>query len=411
MAKSKDRALGRPRHICMHVRNLGRTDQRVMREARALVDAGYEVTLVDIEKDTSRPKHEDIDGVHLRHIMMPSRFKPSRFKPMFLVKLLRTYRLAIREMRRVNADAYHSQDFDALFATYAVARRLGKPLVYDAHELPLVDPYLTRWRRLHKMASGRLRRMMSECSAVITVSPPIVDDLQRLYGGPPAMVVRNMPNYQPPILGSNRLREAMGLPDSARIALYQGALQANRSLHLLVDAAPYLASDNIIAMLGYGAMQEQLKQMVADRHLEDRVKILPRVPYEELLTWTASADLGLVIVDPNYSPSIHYGLPNKLYEYLMTGLPVLSSDLPAISQTLERYQVGAVVRGLEPQAIAHAINSMLNDGPALALMRQNALNASRTHLNWETEQRTLINIYDNLFTPSPAHPMPTPAAK
>lgn len=381
-----------PRRVCMHVLGTARIDARVMREATALTAAGYQVTIVDIEASNNRPREETIAGVRLKHIVMRRRYTPVRFKPWFLVKLARMIAQGTWVVSRTPADAYHAHDENALSACYFAARLRHVPLVFDAHEVPLVAPRVTRWKRLHALARHRVRRLVRHCAAIITVSPPIVDELRQRYGGVRATLVRNVPAYQPP-KRSNRLREYLGLGPDVRIALYQGNLQADRQLDALVHAAKYLAPDAIMVMLGDGPCRSQLEQLVESEGVQARVRIVPAVPYRDLLDWTASADLGLILFPRGHSPSVRLCLPNKLFEYLMAGLPVLTSRLDAVQQVVAHYGVGAVVETLEPKSVARAINTLLADDAARALMRQHALDAARDALNWECEQRTLLALY------------------
>ncbi len=121
------------------------------------------------------------------------------------------------------------------------------------------------------------------------------------------------------------------------------------------------------------------------------------MPYAELLEWTASADIGLTIFPPDYSLSIRFTLPNKLFEYLMAGRPVLSSQLDAIAEVIKTYNVGQIVPSLAPSAIAAAINAMLADTAALARMRRNALETAQHEFYWEKESQELILLYKKLL--------------
>ena len=385
-------------HVCMHVRGTARLDARVMREAKALADAGFSVTVVDIERDASRGREETIDGVQLRHLVLPSHFTPSRFKPWFLVRLMRSWLRAALTLADVPADAFHAHDVDALPPCSVVARAKRRPLILDAHELPLVQPHLTRWRRLRALAVRVLRILVARCTAVILTAQPMVDEMQHLYGGPRATIVRNFPPYAPPV-SSNRLRETLNLPPKTKIALYQGNLQANRTLHILVEAARYLAPDIVIVMMGKGPLRERLHTMIEEQGVQDRVKMLPAVPYAELLEWTASADLGLTVFEPHYSPHIYLCLPNKLFEYLMVGLPVLTSRMVAVADIVTTYGVGRVVETLDPQVVGEAISDLLANRTELERMRHQALEAARQDLNWEHEQQYLLDLYRTLLAP------------
>jgi glycosyltransferase involved in cell wall biosynthesis len=371
-----------------------RTDARVWRSATALARAGADVTLLDIERDRTRPPREDVDGIHLWHLVMPDWFAPTRFKPWFLVKLARVLLWGVTCLLATPAAMYYANDDVALPACYVAAKLRRRPLIFDAHELPLVQTHVTRWRLLHAAATRVLSVLVRGCAGVITVSPPIVREIQRRYGGPEAIVVRNMPTYQAP-MASDRLRERLGLGQGTRIALYQGNIDAQRGLELVVRAARWLAPDIAIVMMGRAHDGGRIQALIDAEGVGRSVRILPAVPYDELLNWTASADLGLVIFPAESSLSIQMCLPNKLFEYLMVGLPVLASPLEAVANVIATYGVGAIVDP-EPRAIAQGISALLAEPATLARMREHAYAAARSELNWGIEQQALVGLYESL---------------
>jgi glycosyltransferase involved in cell wall biosynthesis len=387
-----------PIEVCMHVVGIARTDVRVMREATALVEAGFAVSIVDIEGENSRPVKEHIHGIILKHIIRPSWFVPTRFKPWFLVKYLLMIFCSTFLLIQTSADIYHAQDQTALPACYIAARVRRKPLVFDAHELPLSDKNLRRWRRLHALSTRLLAHMIPYCVRVITVSSPIAQEIRKRYRVKEVCLIRNVPTYQV-IQKSERLKNHLGLSPNVRIALYQGGLQSNRGLDRLIRAAPFLAQGNMIILMGKGPkeIQSQLEALIASEGVSDRVKILPAVPYEELLDWTASADIGLNIFPPDYSLSIRWCLPNKLFEYLMAGIPVLTSDLDAVVEVIKTYDVGQIVSSPAPTDIGAAINTMLADRDALVRMHYNALEAARNEFYWEKESLNLVRLYHDII--------------
>jgi glycosyltransferase involved in cell wall biosynthesis len=240
--------------------------------------------------------------------------------------------------------------------------------------------------------------MVHRCAGIITVSPPIAEELRALYRAREVTVVRNVPVYQT-VPRSQRLREHLGLGPEVRLALYQGNIQPDRGLDRLVRAARFLAPDIVLVLMGKAIepTRSQLEELIASEDVAGRVKLLPAVPYDELLDWTASADLGLTIFPPDYSLSIRYTLPNKLFEYLMAGLPVLSSQLDAIAEVLQAYEVGRVAPSLDPRDLAAAINALFADPVALERMRHNALRAARQEFHWEKEQQRLVDLYRRIL--------------
>jgi len=381
----------------MHFAN--RTDARVMRDAIALVEAGCIVTIVDVMSDCSRPEEEDVDGIHLKHIFMPSYFVSARFKPWFLVKLGMIMVYGTIQLLQVQADIYHAHVERALPACYIAARLRGKPFIVDTPELILTDPSYARWSRLSILASQLIKHLVSRCAGYITASPLYIQELGKLYSAKDVTLIRNVPPYKA-VTKCNLLHTRLGLDPHVRIALYQGNLQPNRGLHLLIQAAPFLEKDIVIVMMGEGYTETPalLQSYIAREGVSDRVKILPPVPYEELLQWTASADIGLTVLPPDYSLSIRKCLPNKFFEYLMAGLPVLSSELDAIAEMIKTYDVGKIIPSLAPEDVGAAINSMLADQSSLARMSANALAVANQEFNWEKESQKLIDLYEEILS-------------
>ncbi|MBX5449692.1 glycosyltransferase [Thermogemmatispora sp.] len=387
--------------VCMHVLGQGRSDVRVMRAATALSAVGCQVSIVDLES-RAQPAREDLQGIAFRHVRLSPDFFSSRFKRYALPRAATIFIRSLWQVLKTDADCYHAHDVAALPACYLAARLHRKPLIFEAHEMPLEEHPLSsmsRGRRLlHHMLALLVRAMIPASDGVITVSPPIVEELQRRYRLRRLALVRNIPPYQK-VARTKRLHEALGLASHVRIALYQGRFQANRSLDLLVRAARYLDPEIVIVLLGKGLgnAAEELEQLIAQERVGDRVKLLPAVPYQELLSWTASADLGLLIASPDYSLNVRMFLPNKLFEYIMAGVPVLTSALPAVVELVETYRLGQVVNELKPEAIAQAINGMLSHPEALAALRRNALQAAANELHWEKEQQSLLDLYQSIF--------------
>src|SRR5262249_891410 len=129
-----------------------------------------------------------------------------------------------------------------------------------------------------------------------------------------------------------------------------------------------------------------------------QLKIIPPVPRDELLEWTTSADIGIIISSPDYSINTRVFLPNKLFEYIMAGLPILTSPLTAVNAILLTYDVGHILTSLEPADIAVKIHAMLDDKRGLERMRKNALQASKQELCWEIEKKSLLQLYYQILS-------------
>jgi glycosyltransferase involved in cell wall biosynthesis len=343
-----------PIRLCMHVRGVVRLDHRVMREATALRDAGFAVTILDFEDDLTRPAEEDLGGIHVKHIVKPNWLLPARSRVGHLLK--------------------------------------------STHELPLNSLSDKRRSWLSALFINVFTRMIRNCAGIITVSSPIAQEICHLYHITQVSLIRNLPVYQA-LPKSDRLRQHLGLSPGVKVALFQGNIDPNRGLDKLVHTAKFLDRDIVIVIMGkgIGVTLSELEALAESEGVTDRIRIIPPVPYEELLNWTASADIGLIVSSPDYSLNVRMSLPNKLFEYLMAGLPVLSSQLPAIAEVINTYDVGQIVSSLVPAEIAAAINAMLEDQAALERMHRNALEAAQHELSWEKEQRKLLRLYYDLL--------------
>ncbi len=387
-----------PIKVCMHVLGSARTDARVIREATALAEAGFELTIVDVIDEKNWHNEENIRAIRIKHTIISSWYTPTRFKLWFLVKIAWIIIQNTIRLIRTPADIYHAHDEDALPACYIAALLCRKPLIFDSHELPFNNPSIACRRHLSVLAKRTLTRMLPRCAGVITTSPLYAQEICNQHHYPEVTLVRNFPTYQA-VPKSDRLRQYLGLSSGVRIALYQGNLQPNRSLDVLVHAAPFLESNIVIVLMGKAvkATRDLLEGLIVSEGVADRVKMIPPVPYEELLNWTASADIGLTIFQPDYTRSIQLCLPNKLFEYLMAGLPVLSSQLDAIAEVIKTYNVGQLLPSLAPSDIGATMNAMLADTSALARMRNNALEAARQEFHWENERQKLIQLYHTIL--------------
>lgn len=394
-----------PIKVCMHVMGTFRIDVRAKRAANALRVGGYEVSVIDVASQRSFAKEEeDIDGIAVNHMLMPVSFTATatRFKRGALFRSGWMFLCSTLRLLRTTTDVFHALDLSALPACYVASRVRRKPLIFESYELPLSTlplSAISRGRRwLQAIMAPLLKHIIPRCAGVIAVSPPIVEELRKRYPGSTISLLRNILPYQA-VAKSDRLRQRLGLDLHVRIALYQGSLQTDRGLDCLIRAAAFLKQDVVIVLMGNGPSEtvSQLEELIARVGVAEHVKILPSVPYEELLDWTASADIGLLIYSPDFSLNVRMCLPNKLFEFLMAGLPVLASQLDAVAEVINTYDVGLIVPSLAPADIGAMINTMLTDTDELKRMHFNALRAALQELHWEKERQELTHLYADVL--------------
>jgi glycosyltransferase involved in cell wall biosynthesis len=368
--------------ITMFLFHIFRNDHRVMKEARSLLGAGHEVTLIALRDDDTLPAETVEYGIRVVRLRMhrwPNR--KGRYAEYFARAALAGF--------RTRADAYHAHDLDTLLPAALAARLRRKPLVYDAHELFTETHHLVGREKERRIWARLERGLIRRARRVLTVSEPIAVELEKRYRIERPLVVRNCPAYREPPLPRPFFPET---PDDP-VLLCQGYLQKGRGLEALVGSMRHVHRGRLV-LLGDGEMREELERLVGILGLEGRVFLRPAVPIEELPSRTASADLGFILYS-TASLNFLYALPNKFFEYVMAGVPVLSSKIPEVERLIREHGVGRVVDPATPDRIAAEIDRLLGDPASLARMRENCLKAAHA-LHWGIEEEKLLALYAGL---------------
>jgi glycosyltransferase involved in cell wall biosynthesis len=261
--------------------------------------------------------------------------------------------------------------------------------VYDAHDLFTETHSLVGRERERRIWSFLERRLIRFAARVITVSESIARELARRYDIAAPLVLRNCPVYRTPPEPRFFFPEA---PDEP-VLLCQGYLQKGRGLEVLVGAMRHVPRGRLV-LLGDGEMREELDRLVRILRLEKKVTLRPAVPIDELPAWTTSATLGFLLYS-TASLNFLYALPNKFFEYVMAGVPVVSSPIPEVAELIVAHGVGSVVERVTPEEVAREINRLLADGEGIARMKGNCLRAARS-LHWGIEEAKLLGLYAGL---------------
>ncbi|MEA5446546.1 glycosyltransferase, partial [Gammaproteobacteria bacterium AB-CW1] len=229
-------------------------------------------------------------------------------------------------------------------------------------------------------------------AAMITTTDMRADHFVEAYGVGRPVVVQNRPFYRA-APRSNRLREALGLDASVPVFLYQGGLQAGRGLESIIDAAAGVAGVHF-AFLGPGILRDDLMARARERGVIERVHFLEAVPFEELPAWTASADVGLQLLE-NIGLNHYSTDSNKIFEYGMAGLPVIASDFPEIRKIVESADFGLLVDPADIEAIRAAMIRLRDDAGLRRRFAENALRQGRA-LSFDTEAPKLLGVYERI---------------
>ena len=298
------------------------------------------------------------------------------------------------------ADVHHAHDMEALPAARAAARRDHVPYVYDSHEIFMAWGRILQQPRWLRWAMARMeRRMAGGAAALVTINQALADELRRSLHPRRVVVVHNCPlRWEPPDPPEERIRRAADIARGVAVVLCHGGFQPGRGLAETADAMclPGLEAAHLV-FLGY--RPAILEPILADPRLAGRVHYLPAVPPDEVVAWVAGADVDVMAFAP-LDRNSYLSTPNKLFESLAAGVPVVSSDFPERRRIVLEDPggpLGALCDPLDPSSIAAAIHSLLElDGPARASLRARCLRAAHERWNWETESRKLVDLYAQL---------------
>lgn len=365
-----------------------RHNSRAIKQVRALTALGCTVEVLALGPTSTVA--EWMPGVRLCMLKRPS----GSGLPFFW----NVHRMMAGTARTRPARVYHASDLYTLPAQYLAARRYGARLVYDARECyPHVPSTVGRphvrlfWRLLERFFARR-------ADAVFTVSQRIAERMADAYDIPPPVLLHNVPPYKD-VTPSTYLRDQTGADDATCVLLHQGSIQKDRGCERLADAM-HDVDGALLVFLGGGPKKPQLQQMVARAELDDRVRFLDPVPPDALLPVTASADVGITLLEDTCL-NHRYALPNKLFEYLMAGLPVLASDLPAIRDVVATHEVGLLVDPSDRRALVAALRRMVQNQSVRRHWAANTPSVFET-FSWEAASQRLQRTYLDLLSPPPA---------
>jgi glycosyltransferase involved in cell wall biosynthesis len=381
-----------PADICMFVHNSVVRDPRVQKEAGSLAQAGWRVIVVGLAlTETDLLPVEQIDGYTIWRVIPPLPAWTTRSSWGKLLRLIAAIPLIARRIRATGARVFHAHDFVGL-VMMALAGIRRRPVVYDSHEL-----FFDRWppdstyplRRPLLMLRPLEKRLARRAAAVITVGDQVAAHLARTLGVAAPLVIRN-------VVDLGALGEAVPLErrPGERIIAHSGVLAQGRNLPELVESLHHLPEEVSLALIGDGPLREPLTVQAESLGVGGRLRRVYPVTPTTIPPTLAQADAAAILIT-SYALNYHYALPNKFFEALAAGLPMMVTDIPEVATLVRGHDLGVVVSSTAPAALAAAIQQVLEPA-AQARYRANVLRL-RESFTWEAEARKLVALYRQLF--------------
>lgn len=365
------------------------SDSRILKEMHCIANIGdiYKVSGMGVEQYEGSSRADNVKGLDIHAIVLRTR------KWTFLPRVLRhscslvelTTKMFYRAVK-LKPSVVHCNDTLVLPLGVLIKLFLKTKLIYDAHELESNRNGLTKM--LGKMTFFTEKVLWRFVDALIVVSPSIQKWYIDNIGEKDSEIILNSPVLENVSTDKSfYLRELFSIPTKSKIFLYVGGLVKGRGLDLLIEAFGKKDVRSSLVFLGYGVMSDALKRIAEE---SENIFVHDAVPHEKVVSVAKSADVGLCLIQ-NVSLSDYYCLPNKLFEYCFSEIPVLASNFPDISTVVSQYNLGKCCE-LDVDSISHAIKAF-EEMDTLPKIDADAL----YELSWEAQEKKLIKLYERLI--------------
>ena len=349
-------------------------DQRMQRICTSIANAGYDVVLIGRKLKKSNPLKQ----------------QPYRQKRLFcfftdgkLFYLEYNLRLFF-VLLFIKVDCYCAIDLDTILPNYFASLIKGKKRVYDAHELFTEQKEIVTRPSIKKMWLSVERFAVPKFQHGYTVNEFIVNEFKTRYGVRYSLV-RNLP----------KLNRIIPAPNSENpFIIYQGAVNEGRSFETLIPAMKKVNARLVIC--GNGNFFDQLKKLIKENEVDDKVELRGMVQPDELRNITPQGSVAVMLFE-NTGLNQYQSLANRFFDYIMAGVPQLCVNYPQYKAINDQYHVAALINDTSEETIANGLNNLLENNVVLDQIRTNCITA-REKLNWENEEKTLLEFYKKLFT-------------
>lgn len=360
------------KRLIFTVTNSLQYDQRMIRICTTLAAAGYPVTLVGV-------KHGGTSALPAQPFSQKRLYCP--FKKGFAFYAYYNLRLFFYLLAKP-ADVVCCIDLDTMLPAFFAAKLRGKKLVYDAHEYFSQQKEVVTRPKVYRVWHWIEKTFVPRIKHGYTVGHSIAAEFKKLYGVEYAVVMNCtvLHEHTP-----NKTAKEKNI-------LYQGAVNEARGLEYLIPAMRQI--DANLYIYGDGNMLEYCTQLVKQQGLEQKIFFMGKVLPTELGAVTADAYMGLNLVE-NTGLNQYYSLANKFFDYMHHAVPQVTMAFPEYERINQQFEVAVLIKDLNEQNIANAVNHLLTDTNAYQRLQQNCLHAREVYC-WQNEATKLLAFYQQL---------------
>jgi len=365
-----------------------RKDARVNKEAVSLVNAGYQVTVCAWDRENASLEEETVNGFLVKYFKVKSSYGNGLFQ---IPALLRFYSKVFSCLEKTEFSIIHCHDLETLPFGRAVKKKMGKKLVFDAHE-PEYFSDARRFRFLMILLGKIIERIYCKFADHIIVTNEFQKDKYAGFGLKNISIVANYPDKSL-IANQKRYLDTKNSFIIGRI----GALYHDMGIEELIDAYSklYLRNDKIKLLLVGRSIESYKKQIVFKiREAKGSIQFIDSYNFSDLRKIYEKIDLS--VLPQKKTKWFRNITPTKLFESLACGVPVVTTDIGDIGNIVKGENCGIILGSPNSEEIALKLSEALTNKAMLEEMSRNAILAVKTKYNWEISKTKLLNIYSGL---------------
>ncbi|MBT3208433.1 MAG: glycosyltransferase [Bacteroidetes bacterium] len=369
--------MNKAKKIIISVTNDLVADQRVHKVAQSLVKNNFDVLVVGRKLPNSQElKRQSYETKRMKLLFTKTAF----FYAEYNLRLF--FFLIFRK-----ADIFLANDLDTLAANYFASILKKTKLVYDSHEYFTEVPELKNRKSVRKIWLSIEKFIVPKIKHSYTVCQSLAKIFSEKYGIN-MQIIKNYPICEKTnIQNSNK---KIDIPEGKKVVLYQGSLNVDRGLESMIKAMQFI-ENAVLLIIGDGDISLQLKQLTKNLKLDEKVKFIGKIPYYHLPAYTKIASIG-VSLEENTNLNYQYALPNKIFDYIQAGVPVLASSLAEIDLIYKKYNIGLQIKSHEPEHIAASILKMLDSNDLRKIWKNDLIKAAKEFC-WEKQEIELLKIF------------------
>ncbi|MBU4501652.1 MAG: glycosyltransferase family 4 protein [Nanoarchaeota archaeon] len=358
-----------------------------LKEIYPLKKAGYKISVISwIRYHKALPEFEIKEGMEIHRVFLYPSKRNLLKRILFYFRLTKTIMAKIKE---INPDVIICHDLELLNACVKAKKKLRVPLLYDSHDdCPLV---ISQNSKLEGKIFYLLeRKLLRNVDHVITLSETLGDKFRK-WKKPVAIFYNARPSSQIPIEKTDA-REKIGLSKDDFVVGYTGWLHPKRGVKETIGSLKLLPENvKFLIVGGPDNAVKEYEKYAEDLEIRGRVKLIGRVPYDDVLKYTSVFDVGIALLPPE--PLFFETLPDKVFDYIAVGIPLVVSDYPAMREVIEYAKCGVTVKSNRREDIAEAVLFLLNHPDKAKEMGENGRRAYYERYMWEKQEEKFMNTF------------------